>query len=246
MATPKVLVWDIETSFMMYTGFTLWPDAINHKNIIEDWHIICASWMWLDGKRVYSAKVDPEDPHNDRAVVEKLHEVINEADAVVHHNGDKFDIKKLVWRVMMHDLPPLNPVLQDDTLKMLQQVASPSSKRLDFLGKEFGMGGKHETPPGLWMRCLAGEKKAIDEMVAYNRRDVQLLKDVYLKLRPHCKSKINMNVFKGTDCLCPQCGSPDTMRNGKRPTLAGVMQKWQCKDCGNSFKKPVNGVARPI
>jgi len=123
-----------------------------------------------------------------------------------------------------------------DTLKEARRVASFTSNRLDYLGKFLGFGGKDKTSSGLWLRVLSGCTKSIKEMVKYNKRDVDLLEKVYLKLRPYIKHP-NVNRL---GAACPKCGSSDLQLRGFGATANGtIKQRAQCKSCGgwSSFRK---------
>src|SRR3990167_89965 len=97
---PKIVLWDIETSHNLAAVFGLaHNDYINHDNITQERYIICAAWKTL-GKKGISAVATTDhkaryaaDPHDDRYVVGELHKVLSEADVVVAHNGDQYDIK---------------------------------------------------------------------------------------------------------------------------------------------------------
>jgi DNA polymerase elongation subunit (family B) len=110
---PKVLFLDIETSPIIATTFSLYPDSINHSNILQDWYIICACWKWSGNKKVES--VSSLKPTEDFLVTKKLAEAIAQADIVIGHNHKKFDLKKLNSRVIFHSLPPVPSVPMVDT-----------------------------------------------------------------------------------------------------------------------------------
>ena len=90
-----------------------------------------------------------------------------------------------------------------------------------------GTGGKQ-----LWIDCLAGKPAAFKKMAKYNRQDVDLLRDVYLELRPWAKSHPNMALLGGDPEACPKCGSAELIRRGYRHTQTGRYPALQCKRCG--------------
>jgi len=101
------------------------------------------------------------------------------------------------------------------------------------LGDFLGVGRKIDTPKGLWMRCIDGDREALSEMVAYDKQDVYLLRDVYKKLRPYMVNHPNINAYHPFPVkLCNKCGSHDTIKRGKRPAGKKLKQQWQCKSCG--------------
>lgn len=238
----KVLLYDVETSYITAYVHSLYPDRIAPSQIKHDWFMICAAWKWVHGKRVYSASVadHPQDDHrNDRYVVKRLAEAISQADAVVAHNGDNFDIKRLRARMMEHDMPPLPPITQIDTLKEVRRMAKFTSHRLDYLCEKLCAQGKMDTQPGLWAAATEGDKKAVRDMVRYNRQDVVALEDLYLRLVPTI-SKLNHGLFvvdSGGNpvAVCPHCASPNAKHMPDVPpykTKTAAYPLYQCDDCG--------------
>jgi len=234
---PKILIWDVETSLMGLAAFQLKNDYIQHTNILSDWYMICACWREYGKKKIHSVSVldDPKrfarNPHDDYHVIKVLRNLIASYDIIVHHNGDSFDIKKLNARIIYHKLPPLPPVLTVDTKKEACKVAKFTSNKLDYLGEYFGLGRKIPTSSGLWLRALRGDKKAIKEMVEYNKGDVDLQEKVYDYLLPYMKS--HPNVARGDSFDCPKCGSEKTQLRGTYTTRGGVTyHRHCCNTCG--------------
>lgn len=232
---PNIVLWDIETSHNILAKFDLREEYSNHNNILQERYMICAAWKTLGGKmKAVSVLDDPrrfkKSPHDDRHVIETLHSALAEADTLVAHNGDRFDWKWLKGRVLVHGLPPLPPIPTIDTLKVARRNFMLNSNRLDYLGKLLGFGGKTTTPPGLWIDVLKGEKKAIKTMLAYNKRDVELLENVFLKLEAYVPNHVSRQLLG--DDGCPQCGSLRMTKQGVRRTKAGVYPRWKCENCG--------------
>ena len=242
MSKPKILFWDIETSYMQKQGFSLYPNFISPDNIMIDWHLICAAWRWEGQKRVSAVsllddkKRFEKNHHDDEFVIRKLHSVLEEADFVVAHNGDQFDIKKFNTRAIFHGLDPLPPFKTIDTLKMAKRTFKFSSNRLDYIAKFLGVGRKIKTSNELWIKCYLGDKKAIREMVTYNKMDVEVLQNVYDKLKPYDQgSQLNMGLFTG-EVGCPSCTSKNFQSRGYTITRVSRYRRYQCKDCGKWFQ----------
>lgn len=230
---PKTIFWDIETQKMIAQTFSLYPEKINHTDIIEDWYIICACWSINDEKKVHSIsgldhiKKFRKDPRDDYEVVKKLHEVLSSADYIVAHYGDKFDWPKLTARIIYHGLSPLPPVIKIDTKKLASRHFNFTSNKLDYLGEYLGVGRKVETTYGLWDKVRLGDEKALKEMVKYNKQDVLLLRDVFNRMKPHVKLP-----YYNADA-CPKCGSDKLTKQGVRRSTVSMFQKYQCQDCGS-------------
>ena len=238
---PRILYWDIETSLQTVTVFDLkYNDFINPDAILTERHLICAAWLWEgeDKVRTVSLLDDPKryakDPHDDKHVIETLYKVLSEADVIVHHNGSTFDLPYVETRGLHHGLNPLPPITQIDTLKVAKSRFKFNSCKLDYLGGYLGVGRKLPTTPGLWMRVLRGDRKAIKEMVSYNAGDVTLLRDVFLKLRPYVASHINRQLFGKQGC--PRCGSTKVQSRGVHRAISRTYQRWQCQECAGWYK----------
>lgn len=228
MTKPKILIWDIETSFINVLTFTLYPKMISPDNILEDWRIHCAAWKWYGEDKIHTAV---ERGRSDFNVVKKLVEVVSEADYIVHHNGDKFDLKKLNARVLRHGLSPVPPVKTLDTLKEVKKILSDTSHRLDYLGDIYDLSRKAHTRRGLWLDAFLGCKDALKEMVEYNKQDVVLQEKVFEKITPYIKMPINYTLFDADPDSCPRCGSHRLQKRGWSLTATGRKQRYQCQDC---------------
>jgi hypothetical protein len=238
----KTLIYDIETTHDLVAVFQLKQnDYIQPENIVQERYIVCASWKELGKSRIYSTSVldDPKrykrNPHDDYAVVHKLHEVLGEADLIIAHNGDAFDLKFTEARILIHGLPPLPPIAKIDTLKVARDRFLFNANNLNYLGKILGVGGKKATKSGLWLRVLAGDESAIHEMVKYNKQDVALLERVFLKLQPYVANHLSRQLLGETGC--PRCGSTNVQSRGVHKAVTRAYQRFQCQDCGGWFRK---------
>ncbi len=239
--SPRILLYDIETSLQPVAVFQLRnQDWINPDNILAERHLVSIAWKWLGDKKIHTVSLldDPErfenDPHDDKFVVERFHEILMEADAVVTHNGESFDFKYLKTRMLFHGLPVLPPIASIDTYKVAKSQFNFNSNRLNYIGQFLKLGKKIETSHGLWLRVLAGDAKAIKEMTTYNKQDVNLLEKVFLKLRPYIPNHINRELFGGTGC--PRCGSTKTQSRGVQHAITRTYQRFCCNGCGGWFR----------
>jgi len=233
----KVLFWDIETSHMIGAHFGLYDQNINYTDILQEWYIISAAWKWQDQRAVESisiidtplakTKFLAREP-DDLIVVMKLHQVLGQADIIVGHNADQFDLKKFNARALFHGLDPIPPVKTIDTLKVAKKFFKCSSNRLDYLAQFLGLGAKMDTPKGLWMDVLKGRVDAVEKMVKYNKQDVIILQKVYERFLPY----INNDVVRGKECAC---GSTHTQRAGWKITKTFKYPRYHCQKCGSWF-----------
>lgn len=238
-APVKVLFWDIETSPVICSTWSLYPDSLNHSDIIEDWRIICAAWKWQDSNVIESTHWAPTaDKHispvlgkDDTRVIKKLHSVLSQADVIVGHNSDNFDWKKFQTRCIELGLTPVAQKASVDTLKVARKEFKFTSNRLDYIGDYLGVGGKMDTPKGLHKNVMWSVPGALKTMLEYNKRDVELLEAVYDKLKPYIRNHPRLH-FDPDKPTCVKCGNHSVVKNGIRPRHGGPIQKWLCKACG--------------
>ena len=240
MSKPKILLIDLETSLIEYSGFSLYPDAIPHKSIKQDWYVICGCYKELGSKTVESVAVTDnmslykKNHKDDYHVIKVLAKVLRGADVVIAHNLKAFDLKRFNARLIYHKLEPLPPFLLIDTLTEAKRVAKFTSNRLDYLGQFFGLGGKIHTTQDLWYAVMDGDEKAVEKMVKYCKQDVKLLEEVYLRLRPYMKSHPHIGALSGKirENSCPHCGYDKLTISKYRYTAAGLPRVQKiCKNC---------------
>jgi DNA polymerase III epsilon subunit-like protein len=178
-----------------------------------------------------------KDKTNDKALVTELWKLMDEADIILGHNGDQFDIKKSNARFLAHGLTPPTPYKTVDTKKVAKKYFGFASNKLDELCRQLGIGRKkeHEGWP-LWKGCYEGDMKAWKRMLAYNVQDVELLDQLYLKLRPWMDNHPNLNLIRGTTHSCPACGSFNNHRRGHYLTSTNLIQRYKCNSCGKWSK----------
>lgn len=227
---PRVLLWDIETTPMVVTTWGLFKPRLDHGNIRQESMIISGCWKWLDQEEIDSASINPSRPNNDKGVVKALHSVLSNADVLVAHNGDKFDLRKFNARAIYHKLAPLPDIATIDTLKIARKLFYFNSNRLDYLGKFLCGTGKIPTTYDLWLKIMEGDQEALDEMVKYNKMDVLVLEKVYKRLRPYIKRHPDAGLYRDEQC-CPICGSKDFQKRGFQHLLTRKKQRFQCKFC---------------
>ncbi len=198
--------------------------------------MLSAAWKWhgLEGARCVSVR--PESPFDDREVVETLHEVLSQADVIVGHNQDKFDLKKFNTRALFHGLSHIGPKIQVDTLKIARAHLDLPSYSLYYISGYFGIGIKLDSPD--WDKVLDGDLEEIKRMRTYNMGDVNVTDLLFTLLRRFMKIDLN-KVSPVKDVVgvmvhkCPSCQS-DYLRQDKavykkNGSLAGHL--YQCFDC---------------
>ena len=139
----KILYLDIETS--PNVGYTWGKWDQNVIEFIQEWRLLGMCYMWEhEGKvkDVYPKNVTKYDYRDDRELVARVWDLLDEADFVVAHNGDKFDLKKLNARFVAHDMGAPTPYISIDTLKMARSAFQFNANNLDALGQHLKLGKK--------------------------------------------------------------------------------------------------------
>lgn len=192
---PRILIYDIETSYNIVkswrVGFNL---NINPSDIIHERKIICVSYKWLGEEQVYNLQWDKD--QDDKFLLEQFIEVLNEADLIVAHNGDRYDLKFIKTRAIYHNLEMLLNYPQFDTLKVAKSKFMFNSNKLDYISEYLGFDNKIKTEMKLWDDIIFNKcPKAMDKMIEYCNMDVILLEKVYNKLVHWEKPKYHFGVL---------------------------------------------------
>ena len=236
---PKVLVLDIETKPMKGFFWKVWNTMVPSISLCEDWIILTWSAKWLHSKEVFSGKITPEEVKNedDARILGDLWNFVDEADVIITHNGIKFDMPKLNTRFLLNGFNPPSPYQNIDTYRVAKHKFSFTYNKLDFIGKILGLGGKLENGGmKLWLEAIEGNEESLDKMELYNKRDVTLLEEVYLRLRPWIPSHPNLSLFvDSTEQMCPVCTSThvEELPHSSFATGAGKYTVFRCQDCGS-------------
>ena len=247
MTKPKILVWDIETSPMTTYTFQIYEQNIRLDQVIEDWNILAWGAKWLGepaSKTMYMDNSKSKDVRDDKKIVEGLIKLLNEADAVITHNGEKFDIKRVNTRAAMNGLPPIKPYRSTDTYKESKKVFDFTSHSLAYMSEKLNKKYKkltHSRYPGLslWKAVLAGDQTAWKEMKKYCINDVLTTEELYGELSGWIKTQ-NMTVWSDEAGIACRCGSGRLEKRGFAFTDGGKFQIYRCLKCGKWPRSSVN------
>ena len=234
---PRILIFDIETAPMMAFVWKLWKENIGLPQIVSDWFILCWSAKWLYSSEIITEHLTSKEAiaQDDGRIVTDLWGLINKADIVIAYNGISFDIPKINSRFLIHGLPPTKPYFSVDPCVIAKKQFGFSSNKLDALAQHFGIPLKLDTDFDLWKRCFNGDEEALKYMAKYNKRDVAILEEVYLRMRPWIKGHPNIgNLISSTEPACSTCGSHNLEKiDGEYYyTSIGKYELFKCKTCG--------------
>lgn len=255
---PKILIFDVETSFQEARGFFHSKFKVNIQEVIRESHLLTFAYMWLGDEeaQVVSQRHDPNyqpGTEDDRYVAVRLHRLFSQADIVVAHYGDRFDIPYANERFLFNGLGPYPPIQSVDTKTHSSTQFKQVSHSLGHLTHKYGLTEKmHNSGWDLWVGCVEGREEAWDEMEEYNLIDVYALRDWYLFILPFMgqngkKKHPNLGHYWRTETpVCPNCGGRHLVTRGWTPhrTQHYEYATMRCSDCG-TYKKQA-GVRRRI
>lgn len=238
MNEPKILLLDIETlpiaakliKFIVrfYPGSSLGAEMNS---------IICFGYKWLGDKKAKSISVWDypgweKNVNDDSKLCKDIYSICKDADVIVTHNGNRFDIPVINARLLFNKIENLPPIASVDTYSLAKRNMKLSFKRLKDLADFFGTVNKKDTGGwSLWEDVATKDLAACKKMEAYCRGDVDALEQIFLKLRrfagniPHCH----------TGCI--NCGSTMVAKEGIRRTLKKTFQRLKCRNCGKWFQE---------
>lgn len=227
----KILCIDIETTPNLGYFWGLWKQNIGLSQVVSNTEMLCfaAKWVGKPGMYFYS-----QHEHGKVQMAVKAWELLDQADVVMHYNGRTFDIPHLNREFLQAGFAPPAPYKQIDLLQVARKQFRFTSNKLQHVSKALGLEGKvqHEGFD-LWVRCMAGDPKALRRMKIYNKQDVRLLEQMYEILQPWIPGHPNAGLYADSaQDVCPACGSESLNPQGFAITATSRFQRWQCDDCG--------------
>lgn len=240
---PKIVIFDLETLPNLPEALKVWPQLSNYPGLTlraTITSIICAGWKLYDKKGIncinaWDFPAWKKDVNNDYHVVKAIHDVLHDADAVVTHNGKRFDWKFLQTRIMKHGMKPLSNINHIDTKELASRNLFSFNNKLGTLGewlvndKKLDNGGWE-----LWVDVHNREEKAMKLMERYCKQDVLLLEKIFRELRPFAKNIPNHNLWVDEDGrVCPSCGGGNLKSHGWRYTSTTKYRRFMCYGCGS-------------
>lgn len=206
----------------------MFDENIGSEQIIEPGGTICIAAKYVGDKKKYffSEWDDGKLP-----MLEGIHALMSEADAIVTYNGDKFDLPVLTGEFVLAGMNPPPPVTSIDVYRTVRGFRLGIHK-LGYVGPLLQVGAKVKHAGfGLWKAVMAGDPKARATMRRYNIQDVVMLEKLYLRVLPFIKNHPHMGSTSKNGC--PACSSTKVQSRGFRRTRCFKIQRLQCQDCGS-------------
>lgn len=226
----KLLFLDVECTPNLATVWGLFKQNIGINQLHETSRVMCYTAKW-HGKE--SVIFDSEYGKSHKGMITRLHLLMSEADAIVHYNGNTFDIPVINREFLKYGMEPVKPFKNVDLLQVVKKKFRFVSNKLDHVSRELDLGKKVETGGHeLWLDCMAKKKKAWDLMEEYNKKDVILLEKLYYKLLPWIDNHPNYALYtESTNIVCTNCGSHQVIKRGMEHLQTHSYQRYQCKEC---------------
>lgn len=227
--SSNVILWDLEST-----------------NLNADFgYLLCFGWKRLGSKgaQVVSITDFPRfkhDPTNDKDLVIAAAKILSEADVIVGHYSQRFDLPMLQSRLLYHGLKPIPPIPHVDTWRIARYEMHLHSNRLASVAAFLGLQEKTPLSGPIWIKASAGHKPSIKYVVEHCRQDVIVLEEAYKKIRCLCKVHPNVALVDGKADTCPICEETGHMQSrGFRISRTAKTQRFQCQKCGGwSSGKP--------
>jgi len=227
---PKILTWDIETAPAVGYLWGLFNQNIGISAIEEPPYTLCWSARWLGKKKMMFSSV-----WTDGRVVmlQKIHNLLDEADMVISFNGMKFDTPTLNAEFLKEEMHPPAPFAEIDLYRTCKGRFRFLSNKLDFVVHFLGDEGKIPNKGmELWKGCMREDRESCREMTRYNKQDVVITEKLYHKLKPWIQPHPNMGIYGGIERQCPNCGGTHLQVRGKYLTMTTAYRRLQCMECG--------------
>ena len=248
MSNARIAVIDIEQRPALGYVWQQWDQNMHNPQVVEPVSMLCFANKWVGerGTEFHSVNGSKDAEAALRFdVAYRAWSILDEADAVVTFNGDRYDIPHLNREFAAAGLGPPSPYKSIDLYKTAKRMKWFSHK-LDYVADQLRLGRKLETGGfQLWLDVMAGDEKAWRKFERYNRRDVVITEKLFLELLPWIKNPLNYNLFREEGEGCPRCPSEKApQKRGFRYTPTAKYQRYYCTDCGgwSSTGKRESGV----
>lgn len=224
----QILNLDIEVAPAIVVVWDPKPRYISPEKVLSPRRMLCFAGKWLgeDDMFFFSEWDDGRE-----AMLNQIWQLLDQADAVLHYNGQRFDIPYIQTEFVQAELPPPSPYAQIDLFRAVVKQFNFMSNSLDSVSKALGTAHKlsHEGF-SLWTKVMAGDRQAQCKMEEYNCQDLFANEDLYQRILPWIPNHPSYAVIDGHGC--PQCGSSRVEASGRAYTAVSVYPRYVCRDCG--------------
>lgn len=223
----KILVLDIEWSPATAYVWKMWDENIAPDQLIDAGGLLCFCAHWIGAKDFIFMS---EWKDGKKSMAKELRKLLDEADAVVTYNGNRYDLPKIRGHLLLEGEKPFAPPTSIDLIKTVKGLGFVMN-RLAYIAPLLGIGSKmkHEGFR-LWRSVLEGDNKARARMEKYCVQDVRVTAKLYTKILPFINNHPHLGDDKGE---CGACGSKHVQLRGFRRSKFFKTQRLQCNECGS-------------
>jgi len=229
----RILTIDIETAPHTVYAFGLFKQNISLSQIKEPGRVLCFVAKWLGEDKIIF-KSEYHDSQEE--MVQAAWDLLNEADVVIHYNGNNFDIPWLNGQFYLNKLGPTSPFKNIDLLHIVRKFRFASSK-LDWALQVSGLGNKVKHAGfEMWADIMGDDEErkaaAWKEMRKYNIGDVTKTEDLYINVRPWIHNHPHTGFVADKDTLlCNKCNSANLTQTGTWRAVVNEYALFRC-ECG--------------
>lgn len=231
---PRILFWDLEVAGVQALSADRGFITCFGYKFLGDQKARCLSLNDYPGRErpgLYRGNRF----HDDSNLLRAAAPILESAELLVAHFGEKFDRPYFRSRLLRANMRPMTNVRQVDTCLIARHQLKLSSNRLanlaDFFQVKTGKMNKGRGWPEWWMGAMVGDPKSIDLMSAYCSQDVQCLEECFLKMRRTIPGKYLVSVNSGLTSLSPCCGATVQYR-GTHWAEKRLYKRFMCNGCG--------------
>ena len=241
----KILLIDLETSPTLSYHFGRFNVNISEAGVVQEQIILSAAWKWAGGSSgSYMTSEKGVSTGDDSAIAKVLNDLLDNADVVVAHNANGFDIKIANEAFLRHGLSQPTPYKVVDTLSVVKRHFRLPRNKMESVCKRLGLVRKIDNAGmSLWVGVMNGDVEARNEMLAYNIGDIECLEAVFNKVRGWVTG-INMaQYYDDAVVRCAKCGSDSLTPTGKlHRTSVSAFETYRCGSCGGLSRSRTNQI----
>ncbi len=232
MNGPRTLILDIETSPNLGYVWSLFNQNVHLNQLVEASRVMCFAAKWHGEEKMMFWS---EFHHGHDKMLDRAYALVDEADIVVHYNGQKFDMRHLNREWWLAGKSPPSPIQQVDLLKVVRKIFYLPSNKLDYVASLEGEGKLDHGGFELWLKCLLGDPKAWALMRKYCKQDVLITEHRYDSIRPWIPNHPHMGLYSTDASIprCANCGSENLQKRGFFYTSLAKYQRYRCMNCGH-------------
>lgn len=217
MSNSRIVAYDIEcTGLMADFGF-----------------LLCAAFGAIGEKKIKLLSLSQFGDGNplkyEKALVKEVAKEFSKADILTSWFGKGFDRPFLNAKMLEYNLPVLPNIPEVDLYFTARANLKVSRKSLQNIAYYAQVENKKTPVEGrLWKAAQVGSRKALREIEKHNIADVDVLRDIYMRMRPLVRQHPRVN---GTE-PCKYCGSSKIQNRGWLVTVLNPKRRVFCTDCG--------------